>query len=195
MEPVPVLVLDLRKAWSPEARAAAAAARKANGGPSEKNIETKMGSPRPSDIPASPALVATEIPKGAKPFMPLLGPKGTGGLNAVKIVENTPESTKIEGRVEAVGRILPPGKDLPFVPTNERPIDYQDTYFKEKYGDAKGEAQYQGLIDHPHGGVTFVAQTKIIAEKKYMMAKLGKIGSHENHEYQGLYKLYREKYG
>jgi ribosomal protein L19E len=95
------------------------------------------------------------------------------------------------------GRMTPPQvthrMDRNINPYGERPIDYGhvNDLLKEKYGNERGEAAYQKMVDKPRGGVFFVAGQKIINEKGAMMQALRKSGRTDEHDYQGLYKEWK----
>lgn len=111
----PALVLDLRKAWSEEARAAAAAARRANGGPSEKDIETKMGSPRPADVPKSSGGKMADSEQSHKDYVSGLGGKVNGFQSTDKFKYSATSFTHPEhGSLNLVESRASGDKDKPY---------------------------------------------------------------------------------
>lgn len=170
------LIISLEKAWSDEARAAAAEARKAANGGETSTSKPEQGPPKETGANASDV---KEI---------------KGGWHNVAISENTKFSTRVNATVEITGRTTPPPAAA-HVPTDYRPVDYGEAgqFIKEKYGEARGEKAYHDMIDLSGAsrGLHFVAGTKIVAEKMTMMRDLGKSGDPRDHHYQGLYRQWK----
>lgn len=194
----PFLVLDLSKGWSPEARAAAAEARRANQGPVEGVKVPRPASlviaMKPNAVSQSPAIFERQSYIAAHKGRELTFPPHT-------FVKDDETYTEVETPAEAnqTVRFRPPkeAKGI-FLRTQHKAIDYNADLLKEKYGPVRGEKMYMDSIDsnrfsgNPSAG-PFLMHNQIQKEKLAMMSILGKKGTPENHNYQGLYQKYLAK--
>lgn len=117
-------------------------------------------------------------------------------MDQVKVKSSSPDSTEVEGTVEMVSRIKPPPEYQGSLTARNATVicyGHAGQLMKEKYGNKRGEAQYEKMIDSPRTGIQFVVGQKIQREKLAMMDALGKRGNPDQHHYQGLYKEYQAK--
>jgi len=136
--------------------------------------------------------VAEVLEKSSVPSNSVAHPE----IESVEIIEDTPTSTRIKEGIEVsrrISRTPPPTKSFEGGHRESSP-EYSDALLKEKYGPSRGEQMYDSMIGSNKPGLHFVVDQKIIDEKRTMMNALGKSGPHTNHHYQGLYKLWAQKF-
>lgn len=158
---------ELHEAWSPEARAASAAARKGRG----QGFQARRA-------------LATEAYTKA------------GGLHSGV---SAARRNLLRGTTNRPRRMKAPPSGGEHLSKDERAIDYGSVndLMKQKYGSARGDKMYHGMIDNPSAGrgLHFVVGAKIQKEKKAMMRTLGYTGHPDSHHYMSLHSDWSRKTG
>lgn len=177
------LMVPLKKAFSESARKAAIEARRAKAA-----SKLSSGGAGPQGGSHGGGTVGPGVGKIGKLEIRVVGDKPN--YNPPKIVKDTYDETLVSHTAETDSsrRMKTPDVSKVHVPTAFRPVDYGHAkdMLSEKYGKARGAGMYEKMIDGPSARF-FQAGTKIVAEKLFMMEKLGKGGDPHNHHYQGLH--------